>query len=133
MNCLKGIISDIESFEGISLLTIKTDSDIEIKSLVLQNTESDLFFTTNQKIHLLFKETEVIITNTNCISSIENQLKGTITKITSGVILTQVSIQLKNIIIQAIVSTKTFNQLNIGIDSEILALIQATEICISYD
>ena len=75
MNIIKGIITKIDSHEGISIVQIQSNN-ILFKSVVLEDVDSADYLRIGNVIKVMFKETEVIIVNKNDESiSLRNKIK----------------------------------------------------------
>lgn len=134
MNQLKGVISEIHSFEGLSFLYVTTPEQIVLKVIILETNIDNPIFKIDDFVILIFKETELILsTETTISTSIDNQLKCMVTAIKKGVILTQISLQFGSIKLQSIITTSSFKNLSLHINEPVLALIQANQISLMHD
>ncbi|MBJ2125927.1 TOBE domain-containing protein [Flavobacterium sp. IB48] len=131
MNVLKGIITKIQSHEGISLVKLKSNENI-FTSIILDVPD---YLKENNTVKIIFKETEVIISkDLNPSISVQNQLYGRIESIKKGVILSQITLSIGEDKIQSIITTNACEQLDLKENQNILALIKTNEVSLSaYD
>lgn len=131
MNVLKGIISEIQSHEGISLVKLKSNENI-FTSIILDVPD---YLKENNTVKIIFKETEVIISkDLNPSISVQNQIYGRIESIKKGVILSQITLSIGEDKIQSIITTNACEQLDLKENQNILALIKTNEVSLSaYD
>lgn len=131
MNVLKGIITEIQSHEGISLVKLKSNENI-FTSIILDVPD---YLKENNTVKIIFKETEVIISkDLNPSISVQNQLYGRIESIKKGVILSQITLSIGEDKIQSIITTNACEQLDLKENQNILALIKTNEVSLSaYD
>ncbi|GAA3744136.1 hypothetical protein GCM10022422_30240 [Flavobacterium ginsengisoli] len=131
MNVLKGIITEIQSHEGISLVKLKSNENI-FTSIILDVPD---YLKENNTVKIIFKETEVIISkDLNPSISVQNQICGRIESIKKGVILSQITLSIGEDKIQSIITTNACEQLDLKENQNILALIKTNEVSLSaYD
>ncbi|WP_289058756.1 TOBE domain-containing protein [uncultured Flavobacterium sp.] len=131
MNVLKGIITEIQSHEGISLVKLKSNENI-FTSIILDVPD---YLKENNTVKIIFKETEVIISkDLNPSISVQNQIYGRIKSIKKGVILSQITLSIGEDKIQSIITTNACEQLDLKENQNILALIKTNEVSLSaYD
>ncbi|WP_343587001.1 TOBE domain-containing protein [Flavobacterium sp.] len=131
MNVLKGIITEIQSHEGISLVKLKSNENI-FTSIILDVPD---YLKENNTVKIIFKETEVIISkDLNPSISVQNQIYGRIESIKKGVILSQITLSIGEDKIQSIITTNACEQLDLKENQNILALIKTNEVSLSaYD
>src|SRR5688572_169059 len=96
MNKLTGKITDIQSSENVSLITVDIAGDI-FSSVILEGSKDPANYRIGDAVSVLFKETEVGIgKNLSGMLSLRNRFKSTITKIQKGKILTKIGLRYKN-------------------------------------
>jgi len=131
MNILKGNISNIKTQGNISL--VKVDSDgIIFSSIVIETPETASYLKIGTAIHVVFKETEVVLAKTleNEISML-NRVEGTVKEIEEGTLLTKVMVNTKIGNITAFITTEAVETLQLKEGNEICAMVQTTEIMLS--
>jgi molybdopterin-binding protein len=131
MNTLNGIISEIQSHEGISLVKVKSNNAI-FSSIVLDTPETASYLKIDNAVKIIFKEIEVIISkDTNPNISIQNQLPCSIESIRKGVLLSQINLVFGKTIIKSIITTNACEQLDLKENDSVLALIKTNEVSLS--
>ncbi|MFC0777171.1 molybdopterin-binding protein [Flavobacterium sp. HJSW_4] len=133
MNVLKGIISEIQSYEGISLVKVKSNKN-SFSSIVLDTPDTADYLSENKTVKIIFKETEVIIAkDLNPSISIQNQILCRIESIKKGVILSQIALSMGEESIQSIITTNACEQLDLKENENVMALIKTNEVSLSAD
>lgn len=122
MNILKATITALTASEHLSILTVAVGD--EPFHLLLAEA-SDAAVGTN--VTLAFKETEVILSKDNTITS-ANCVRATVQKIESGVVLSQITLTYQGRSLIALVPTLTFNTLAIVEGDEVSWMVQPSEI-----
>ena len=113
MNVVNGIISHIESHEGISLVKIKFD-DVIFSSIVLDIPETSDYLKIENRVKIIFKETEVMISkDLNPNISIQNKLLCHIESVQKGVILSQINLVHNQQTIKSIITRNACEQLDL--------------------
>jgi molybdate transport system regulatory protein len=131
MNILNGNISEIQSYEGISLVKVISNNTV-FTSIVLDTVESASYLEINTAVKIIFKETEVIISkDLNPNISIQNQLLCQIQNIKKGVLLTEISLLFGERTIKSIITTNACEKLDLKENDTILALIKTNEVSLS--
>lgn len=131
MNILKGNISSIKTQGNISL--VKVDSGgIIFSSIVIETPDTAAYLKIGTPIHVVFKETEVVIAKKleDAISML-NQVDGIIMEIEEGKLLSKVSVNTKIGEITAFITTEALEALALKKGENICALVQTTEIMLS--
>ena len=132
MNILNGIITQIQSHEGISLVKVKTSNDIVFTSIVLDTPETAEYLKEENDIKIIFKETEVIISKDLDLNiSVQNQIPCVIQSIKAGVLLSQVNLLFGETTIKSIVTINACKQLQLKENDKVLVLIKTNEISLS--
>lgn len=131
MNILNGIISEIQSHEGISLVKVKSNN-VVFSSIVLDTPKTASYLKIDNAVKIIFKETEVIVSkDINPNISIQNQLLCPIESIKKGVILSQINLSFGGIILKSIITTNACEKLDLKENDSVLALIKTNEISLS--
>lgn len=131
MNTLNGIITAIQSHEGISLVKVKSDNII-FTSIVLDTSETVSYLKIEHSVKIIFKETEVIISkDLNPNISVQNRILCTIQSIKKGVILSQLNLLSGEISIKSIITSNACNQLALKENDTVMALIKTNEVSLS--
>jgi len=133
MNILKGNISEIQSFEGISLVKVKSH-DFIFSSIVLDTPDSADYLKESQAVKITFKETEVIISkDLNLQISVQNQTPCIVKSVKKGIILSQINLLADQQNIQSIITSNACEQLNLKENDNVIALIKTNEVSLSAD
>ena len=128
MNKLKGKIKDIQSSDHISIVRVDIDGDV-FSSIVLEGKKSPTNYKIKDNVTLLFKETEVgIAKDLNGMISLRNRFKATIKKIDKGLILTKITLNYKNHMIESIISTQSANAMKLKDKEEVEWLVKTNEV-----
>ncbi len=128
MNKLKGKITDINSYEGISLVNIQI-GESSFGTVLLDTPQSCNYLTLGKDITLAFKETEVAIALVDLGPiSMSNQIKCKIRSIQNGKILTKITLTCKDGDITSIITSRSSSRLKLEKGKEVIALIKANEI-----
>ncbi len=129
MNKLEGIIIHITSQDDLSLIDLKVDNDLF--TTILINSDDIDYLKTDNKVFILFKETEVSIAkNLSGILSIRNKMRAKVKEIEKGKILTKVVLDYKDKSIISIITTRAVNELDLQIGDEVDALVKTNEVSI---
>ncbi len=124
MNTLKATITATTSSEHLSILTVSVESDPFHLLLAETSDEKELL---NTPVTLVFKETEVILSNLS-IPTTANAQSAIVQKIERGVILSQITLLYHNSIITALVPTLTFEPLAITEGDTVNWMVSPSEI-----
>lgn len=131
MNIVNGIISEIQSHEGISLVKVKSSNAV-FSSIVLDTPETAGYLQISNPVKIIFKETEVIISKDLIPNiSIQNQLPCRIESIKKGVILSQINLVYADQIIKSIITTNACIKLDLKENETVMALIKTNEVSLS--
>ena len=132
MNSVKGYIENVEVSGNLSIVTVNVNGGIVLQSIVIETPQTALYLKQGNSIHLLFKETEVILASTSIEDiSIENRISGQVKHIEKGELLSKVKLETSVGEIHSIIGTHTLNRLAIDIESDVVALIKMNEIMLS--
>lgn len=116
----------------MSVVSVEIGSKIEFHAIVIDTPESANYLQKDQEVIVLFKETEVIITTDKTPNiSIENQIAGIIINIEKGSLLSELTIQVANHQLSAILTSKSVEALNLRTGSEIIAMIKINDVMLS--
>jgi len=107
--------------------------DIILTTIVIDTPETARFLQAGNAVKALFKETEVVLSlDAKQAISIENRLIGTIETIEQGDLLVKVVLQIGTLSISSIITTESFNALNLASGAQVTALIKSNEIMLSH-
>ena len=132
MNKLPGKIKHIKNSEYLSEVTIALENNAIFNVFLVETPQTASYLQLEQKINLLFKETEVIISkNLTPDISIQNQLKAEIIEIKPGKILSEIILKSHVGEIKSLLGSTLLQQMNFAESQEVLILVKANEIMIS--
>ena len=132
MNQFKGIISKINSSVGLSIIYLDCQG-ISLKSITINEGDGDSSFTIGQEIQFMFKETEVFIgKGWSHQISLQNQLKGVITRINSGQLIAELTIETPIGMVSSIITNDAIKNLHFKEGDKVTAMIKTNEILLSH-
>ena len=132
MNKLPGKIKHIKNSEYLSEVTIALENNAIFNVFLVETPQTASYLQLEQKINLLFKETEVIISkNLTPDISIQNQLKAEIIEIKPGKILSEILLKSAVGEIKSLLGSTLLQQMNFAESQEVLILVKANEIILS--
>ena len=132
MNNLSGKIKHIKNSEYISEVSIELENNSIFNVFLVETPQTASYLNLGQKINLLFKETEVIISmNLMPEISVQNQLKAEIIEIKPGKILSEITLKSAVGEIKSLLSSTVLQQMNFAESQEVLILVKANEIMLS--
>lgn len=127
MNRAEGIIKEIKSVDGITHISIEAlQSTFSV--LVL---DGDAFYQKDDKVELLFKETEVMIATKESHVSARNSFVCPITSIKKGEILAQVDFDFHGVKIVSIITQAALYDLKCDVGDEFRWFVKSNEISIA--
>ena len=134
MNNFVGKISNIHTHQNISIVTLEMGQDLFLKAIVLDSGKTAPYLRNENKVHVLFKETEVILGAANTgLLSIENKIPGVITDIEQGVLLSRVTLDTSIGEVVSIISSSSMQELMLSPKKQVIAMININEISLAYD
>tara|TARA_B100000586_G_C20103963_1_gene426335 strand:- start:1872 stop:2273 length:402 start_codon:yes stop_codon:yes gene_type:complete len=132
LNKLSGKIKQIKNSEYLSEVTIALENNAIFNVFLVETPQTASYLQLEQKINLLFKETEVIISkNLTPDISIQNQLKAEIIEIKPGKILSEIILKSHVGEIKSLLGSTLLQQMNFAESQEVLILVKANEIMLS--
>ena len=132
MNKLPGKIKHIKNSDYLSEVTIALENNAMFNVFLVETPQTASYLKAGQKINLLFKETEVIISkNLTPEISIQNQLQAEIIKIKPGKILSEILLKSAVGEIKSLQSSSLLQQMNFAESKQVLILVKANEIMLS--
>lgn len=126
MNKLTGFIKEIKTCDEISQIFIDINGKI-FTSLVISSNEE---YKINQKVNILFKETEVMIASKDSKISARNAFLSKILSIQNGEILSAVKFDFFGENIDCVVTKNAVLDLKCGINDEFIWFVKSNEISI---
>ncbi len=141
MNTLKGKVESIIESDNLSLVKVRI-GNILLTSIVIDTIQTAPYLEEGRDIHVIFKETEVIIGKWVSGSgrgsddfqiSLQNRIPGTIKSIVRGSLLSKVILATEIGKVSSIITDNAVNQLNLEIGDEVTAMIKTNEMMLSND
>jgi len=131
MNILKGKIAHIRTQGNISL--VKVDSEgVLFSSIVIETPETASYLKLGTPIHVVFKETEVVLAKKlEQEISMLNRVQGVVKAIDDGKLLSKIQVETKVGKITAFITSEAVEALQLKLGEEICAMVQTTEIMLS--
>ena len=128
MNKVHGQIVRIESSEHMSLIDVKVREDI-FSAIVLETPVSASYLKIGERLQLLFKETEVLIAkNLTGLVSLRNRVKSRIKRLQKTQLLTKVVLDYNAAEINAIILTRSAENLALKEGEDVEWLVKTNEI-----
>lgn len=128
MNKLAGHISNIEVSGGMSLVTVKINKVVSLKSIVIDTPETASFLVKGQAVNVMFKETEVVIGSLEDHRiSLQNRIKGKVTAVEKGRLLSRVRIATDAGEIGSVISTASAEKLGLQEQVAVYAMVKLNE------
>ena len=131
MNVLSAKITDLK-VDGHLTLVILSAIDIELSAIVVDSPETAPYLEKGNLVKVLFKETEVIISQRikNRIS-LQNQFNGIVSKIETGSLLSRIMIDTSAGEITAHITSKSVIQLELKKGDQIIVMIKTNELMLA--
>lgn len=131
MNSFKGEITNLQTSGELSRVKIQIGSE-QLSTIVIGNSESMTYLGLGNRIQVIFKETEVIIAkgDTSAVS-LQNQIKGQISRINKGDLLSKIEVNTNIGIVKSIITSNAVQQLELKEGEEVIAMIKSNEIMLA--
>ncbi|MDH5598921.1 MAG: TOBE domain-containing protein [Cyclobacteriaceae bacterium] len=131
MNKIPGKITEVNVEGNISLLTIRS-GEVFFKAIVLEVPETSDYLKVGNPIHILFKETEVIIGKGDVSQiSLRNKINCEVVSIDNGKLLSKLTLHSDLGEIRSVITSNAVSQLQIREGDKVVAMIKTNEIILS--
>ena len=131
MNTLSGEIDHVTVSDHLSLVKVKVGSSY-LSAVVIDTPDTADYLHVNHQVNVVFKETEVIVGNGDGHPvSVLNQVKGTVSSIVYGQLLTKLLLDTEVGPITVINNTGAVKSLNLEKGSSVTGLIKTSDIMLS--
>jgi len=131
MNRIAGTIKAIQTEGSLTLVSLETTVGT-LTSIVIDTPKTCTYLAVDRTVVALFKETEVAIGIGSLDEiSLRNRVKGTITELESGKLLTQVTLETLASPITAIITSQSAQALQLAVGVTAFALIKTNEIMLA--
>lgn len=128
MNKLKGIISEIQSDNGISLITIET-SGTNITAIMVETANASSFLKPGDNMLVTFKETAMSIgKNISGEFSIRNRFEGEIAHIEKSRLLAKIILNFNQTQLVSVITTASAENLALHVGDYVTGLVKTTDI-----
>lgn len=129
MNKLEGHILGVEVSGNLSKVKVELPGKVEISTIVIETPKTASYLEKSRPVHVLFKETEVILAkDVKAEVSLENRIPGKIKSLKSGQIWSEVVLQSEAGTIKALVSTESVDHLKLKEKQSVIAMVKMNEI-----
>jgi len=131
MNRIRARITHIETQDHVSLVHLESNG-ITFTSVILETGESSPFIRKGNEVTILFKETEVSIAKDDISRiSLQNRIRGTISQIEKGRLLSRITADTVTGPIRSLITTAAAIGLELEEGDDIFVLIKTNEIMLS--
>lgn len=131
MNSFQGEITNLQTSGELSRVKIQIGSE-QLSTIVIGNSESMTYLGLGNRIQVIFKETEVIIAKGDTSTlSLQNQIKGQISRINQGDLLSKIEVNTSIGIVKSIITSNAVQQLELKEGEEVIAMIKSNEIMLA--
>ncbi|MGS2740805.1 TOBE domain-containing protein [Sinomicrobium sp. M5D2P17] len=131
MNSFSGHITDIRSSDALSVITVNVNA-VLFKAIVIDSPETATWLVSDHPVQVQFKETEVVLaTGENPAVSLQNRVKGRISAIEKGKLLSRIVVRAAIGDIVSIISTDATEQLALQEGTEVTAMIKLNEVILA--
>lgn len=131
MNRLRGLISGIESNGHISLVDVTVGADT-FSAILLESPDNVAYLRLGNEVQVLFKATEVSLAKElNGLLSLRNRIRGKVSEIRHGAILSEVVFEYQGQSLRSIVTSRAVKCLDLDEGDEVDALIKANEVSLT--
>lgn len=128
MNKLKGIISEIQSDNGISLITIET-SGTNITAIMVETANASSFLKPGDNMLVTFKETAMSIgKDISGEFSIRNRFEGEIAHIEKSRLLAKIILNFNQTQLVSVITTASAENLALHVGDYVTGLVKTTDI-----
>ena len=129
MNKLKGHIVGIETSGNLSRVDIALTENLRVSSVVIETPETASYLKESTSIHVLFKETEVMLSNDPEVAiSLVNRIPGKITDLLIGDLFCEITIDIGIGEIRSIISKIALESWPLDSGDQVIALVKVNEI-----
>ena len=129
MNKYQGHIVKVESSGALSMISVARSDVVEVSAIVIETPESASYLKEGGPISVLFKETEVILSNGNVAQiGIKNRVPGEVQKIEADVLLSKVTLQTPMGELEVIIASTELKSLGLLPGDPVTALIKINEV-----
>ncbi len=130
MNQLSGHIAALDIAGSIALVDVAVGTRT-YTAMLLGVGEDDAAWRQGAAVTLLFKETEVALAvNLSGMISLRNRLKGVVSAIESGRLMSRVTIMVDGVAISSVITTRSLQALQLEVGDEVEGLVKSNEMSV---
>lgn len=131
MNKYQGAITRVESDGALSIVHVDVRGQ-HFSAIIIDTPDSKPYLKAGASVYVIFKETEVVLgKNVEGHISLRNKIKGTITKLENGSLLSKVTIQAAIGDVTSIITTNAIKTMKLEVGSGVQAMIKTNEVMLS--
>ncbi|RVT78357.1 tobe domain protein [Flavobacterium sufflavum] len=131
MNLLTGEIIAIKTEGSLSLVKVMVQ-DCAITSIVIETPETATYLRIDNKIKIVFKETEVVLAKAfSGAISLQNKLDCNVHSFEKGKLLCKIILNFQNTKFASVITRNAFDQLDIKENDLVQAMIKTNEISLA--
>lgn len=128
MNKLKGIISEIQSDKGISLITIEA-SGLPVSAIMVEATNGQTLLKRGDNVMIMYKETAMSIgKNISGAFSIRNRFEAEITHIEKSSLLAKIILDFNQNQLVSVITSASAERLALKVGDSVTGLVKTTDI-----
>jgi molybdate transport system regulatory protein len=132
MNKLEGKTIEIIEDNGLLQVAVDLGKSTTLRCLVLGKPSTASYLNLGSKLHVIFKETEVILGKGDELQlSLRNRIPGKIQKVKEGKLLCEVSLETEVGAVIAIVDREAFGEMELKTGDAVTVMIKQNEIMLS--
>ena len=132
MNSLHGHIEEIDISDNLSIVTVRLDENIDVKSIIIKTPESSQYLRIGNQVRVLFKETEVVIgIHAHHNISLQNNIPGIVESIEISALLSKVKIRTQVGHVISIISSRAIDKLGLKEGMTVDAMVKLNEVMLS--
>lgn len=127
MNKLEAKITKIQNHDSLNLVSF----EFEQQTLTMISLELNETIKKNKKVILSIKSTNITLAkNLDGLISFSNKLLGKIKHIEKGELLSNIVSDINGTLIEAVITTNCFNEMNLALNDQILILFKESDLAI---
>ena len=131
MNRLEGQITSVQVSGTLSLVEVTVNGCV-LSAIVIDTPGTASYLRTGHTVHVIFKETEVIIgKGTEHLISLRNKLSGPIRSVEPGELLSKLVVDTKAGPVTSIITTRSVIQMGLKEGTLVTAMIKTNEMMLS--
>jgi molybdate transport system regulatory protein len=131
-NQLPGTVTDVTPGEAMATVKVRLSGGQDLTAAITLDAVKDLGLAAGSTVTALVKSTDVALATSPVGGvSIRNQLRGTVTGLTSGAAMATVKVTIDGGELTAAITSESVSELGLKQDSAVTALIKSTEVSLA--